>query len=89
MGIPSMPLTSTGLPVVKSSSGGRLEGERFTTLDGQERILNTSDLTIRDNEKAVALAGIMGGENSEISADYDEHFTGRRLFQSLFHPAYQ
>ncbi|MGA2150657.1 MAG: phenylalanine--tRNA ligase subunit beta, partial [Geobacteraceae bacterium] len=45
------------------------EGERFTTLDGQERILNASDLTIRDNEKAVALAGIMGGENSEISAD--------------------
>ncbi|MGD0843033.1 MAG: phenylalanine--tRNA ligase subunit beta [Geobacteraceae bacterium] len=45
------------------------EGERFTTLDSQERILNASDLTIRDNEKAVALAGIMGGENSEISAE--------------------
>ena len=43
------------------------EGERFTTLDGQERILKSSDLTIRDAERVVALAGIMGGENSEIS----------------------
>jgi phenylalanyl-tRNA synthetase beta chain len=56
-------------------SGGKiivrraLDGERFTTLDGQERTLNTSDLTIRDAERAVALAGIMGGENSEISGE--------------------
>jgi phenylalanyl-tRNA synthetase beta chain len=42
------------------------EGERFHTLDGQERVLSASDLTIRDTEKVVALAGIMGGENSEI-----------------------
>ncbi|MBT1076711.1 phenylalanine--tRNA ligase subunit beta [Geobacter grbiciae] len=41
-------------------------GERFTTLDGQERVLTEADLTIRDGEKGVALAGIMGGENSEI-----------------------
>ncbi len=45
------------------------EGERFTTLDGQERTLKTSDLTIRDAEHTVALAGIMGGENSEIAAE--------------------
>lgn len=42
------------------------EGEKFVTLDGQERILCADDLTIRDGERAVALAGIMGGENSEI-----------------------
>lgn len=42
------------------------EGEKFTTLDGQERTLTGSDLTIRDAERVVALAGIMGGENSEI-----------------------
>lgn len=42
------------------------EGEMFQTLDGQERILTSADLTIRDAEKVVALAGIMGGENSEI-----------------------
>lgn len=45
------------------------DGERFTTLDGQERLLSSADLTIRDAGRAVALAGIMGGENSEIAAD--------------------
>jgi phenylalanyl-tRNA synthetase beta chain len=55
--------------------GGRIivrraaEGEKFITLDGQERLLNPADLTIRDAGRAVALAGIMGGENSEIAAD--------------------
>ncbi len=43
------------------------DGEKFRTLDGQERVLTSGDLTIRDAEKVVALAGIMGGENSEIS----------------------
>lgn len=43
------------------------EGEKFTTLDDQERELTGDDLTIRDGSRAVALAGIMGGQNSEIS----------------------
>jgi phenylalanyl-tRNA synthetase beta chain len=42
-------------------------GERFRTLDGLERILDAEDLLICDHEKPVALAGIMGGLNSEIS----------------------
>ena len=56
----------------KLLAGGRIivaaagEAEPFGTLDGQQRLLTTSDLTIRDAEKAVALAGIMGGGNSEI-----------------------
>jgi len=56
-------------------AGGRIvvrraaDGEKFTTLDGQERLLSSADLTIRDAGRAVALAGIMGGENSEIAAD--------------------
>ena len=45
------------------------EGEVFTTLDGQERPLLPTDLTIRDGERAVALAGIMGGQNSEIAPE--------------------
>ncbi len=56
---------SGGKIIVKRAS----EGEIFKTLDGQERMLNVSDLTIRDAERAVALAGIMGGENSEIADD--------------------
>jgi phenylalanyl-tRNA synthetase beta subunit (EC 6.1.1.20) len=42
------------------------EGEKFNTLDGQERTLAVTDLVICDRDRAVALAGIMGGENSEI-----------------------
>lgn len=42
-------------------------GERFTTLDGQERILTDGDLMICDGEGSVGLAGVMGGLNSEIS----------------------
>lgn len=43
------------------------EGEKFTTLDGQERSLDENVLMICDAEKAVGIAGIMGGENSMIT----------------------
>lgn len=43
------------------------EGESFTTLDGKERLLTASDLLICDGEKPVAIAGVMGGLNSEVS----------------------
>jgi phenylalanyl-tRNA synthetase beta chain len=42
------------------------EGEKFVTLDGKERLLTNQMLLIADETKAVALAGIMGGQNSEI-----------------------
>jgi phenylalanyl-tRNA synthetase beta chain len=44
------------------------EGEKFTTLDGKERALTNQMLLIADETKAVALAGVMGGKNSEINA---------------------
>ncbi|MEN6325875.1 MAG: phenylalanine--tRNA ligase subunit beta, partial [Syntrophomonas sp.] len=43
--------------------------EKFTTLDGMERELNEDMLVISDGDRAVALAGIMGGENTEIKDD--------------------
>ena len=42
-------------------------GEKFKTLDGTERNLKEETLLIADNERGIALAGIMGGENSEVS----------------------
>lgn len=42
------------------------DGEKTVTLDGQERTLASDMLVIADAERAVAVAGIMGGENSEI-----------------------
>lgn len=41
-------------------------GEKFTTLDGKERLLEESDLMICDAKKAVAIAGVMGGADSEV-----------------------
>jgi phenylalanyl-tRNA synthetase beta chain len=43
------------------------EGETMTTLDGQERRLHVEDLVIADAERAQALAGVMGGADSEVS----------------------
>ena len=45
------------------------DGEVFQTLDGQERQLDSQILMINDGEKAVGIAGIMGGENSKITDD--------------------
>lgn len=45
------------------------DGETLTTLDGNVRQLNSSMLVIADEHRAVGLAGIMGGENSEIAED--------------------
>ncbi len=43
------------------------EGEKFTTLDGTERTLDAGMLVIADCQKAVAVAGVMGGENSKVT----------------------
>ena len=53
------------------------DGEELVTLDEKNRVLNHNNLLICDKEKAVGLAGVMGGLNSEITED-----TKRVLFES-------
>ncbi|MDA3894620.1 MAG: phenylalanine--tRNA ligase subunit beta, partial [Desulfobacteraceae bacterium] len=53
--------------------------ESFTTLDGKERLLSDNTLMICDGEKPVAVAGVMGGMNSEI-----EKTTTRVLLESAY-----
>ncbi len=55
------------------------KGEHLTTLDGVERALNTENLVIADARRAVALAGVMGGGESEISP-----FTKNVLIESAW-----
>ncbi|MGE5680319.1 MAG: phenylalanine--tRNA ligase subunit beta [Bacillota bacterium] len=51
--------------VVKNAA----EGETFVTLDSKERRLASTDLMICDAERSVAVAGVMGGENSEVTSE--------------------
>jgi len=66
--------------------GGRVavrrarDGETLVTLDGVERALVEADVVIADGGGAVALAGVMGGENSEVSASTTELFVEVALF---------
>jgi phenylalanyl-tRNA synthetase beta chain len=66
----------SGKRIVVRTAG---EGEQFTTLDNQPRVLTTTDLVICDAERPVALAGVMGGLNSEI-----ENTTTSILLESAF-----
>lgn len=59
------------------------KGEKITTLDGEERELNNGELVIADEKKAIAIAGIMGGANTEV----DENTKNILLEVAYFTPA--
>ncbi len=59
------------------------EGEAIVTLDGVERVLSKDMLVIADEEGAVAIAGVMGGANSEVT----EETTSILLESANFNPA--
>ncbi len=60
------------------------KGERLQTLDGNEHELNENMLVIADAEKPVAIAGVMGGANSEVIAST----TSLVLESANFHPTH-
>jgi phenylalanyl-tRNA synthetase beta chain len=58
-------------------------GEKFNTLDGVERKLTEENLVIADQDRAIALAGIMGGENSEIKDQTEDVFLESAYFDPV------
>ena len=58
------------------------DNEKIVTLDGEQRILNSSDIIITDGEKPVAVAGVMGGLNSDI----DENTKDIVIESAIFNP---
>ena len=58
------------------------EDEEFVTLDGVSRKLSTENLLIADPEQAIGIGGVMGGANSEITANT----TNMLLESATFHP---
>ncbi|MEG3440136.1 phenylalanine--tRNA ligase subunit beta [Pannus brasiliensis CCIBt3594] len=58
------------------------DGEKITTLDGQERSLKTQNLLITANNKPVAIAGVMGGQDTEVH----EETVSLVLESALFEP---
>ncbi len=85
-------LILTGQPLhafdLKKISGKKIivktayNGEKFITLDGKERELDSEMLMICDTEKSIAIGGVMGGENSEI----DSQTTDILLESAYFDP---
>ena len=59
------------------------DGEKLTTLDSQERTLTKDDIVITDGTKAVGLAGVMGGLNTEVEATTKNVIIESAIFDSV------
>ena len=58
------------------------DNEEVVTLDGKNRVLKTSDIVITDGNRSVCIAGVMGGENTEV----DENTTEILIEAAIFDP---
>jgi phenylalanyl-tRNA synthetase beta chain len=59
------------------------ENEKIITLDSKERILNSNDIVITDREKSVCIAGVMGGENTEVDNTTTDILIEAAIFDSV------
>lgn len=59
------------------------DGEEIVTLDGKNRLLKNSDIVITDGEKPVCIAGVMGGENTEVEEDTTTILIEAAIFDSV------
>lgn len=60
-----------------------IQHEKLVTLDGNERVLASSDIVIADKEKAVGLAGVMGGLSTEVEADTKNIIIEAAIFNNI------
>ena len=59
------------------------EGEEVVTLDGKRRVLRSSDIVITDGSKPVCIAGVMGGENTEVTENTKNILIEAAIFDSV------
>lgn len=59
------------------------EGEKLTTLDGNERTLNATDIVIADSTHGVGLAGVMGGLETEVEENTKNVIIESAIFDSV------
>lgn len=57
--------------------------EEIVTLDGKNRVLTEKDIVITDGDKAVCIAGVMGGENTEVSESTNTILIESAIFDSV------
>lgn len=59
------------------------DNEEVVTLDGNKRVLSHDDIVITDGEKPVCIAGVMGGENTEVEDDTTDILIEAAIFDSV------
>ncbi len=59
------------------------EGEEIVTLDGNKRTLKASDIVITDGEKPICIAGVMGGENTEVDNNTKDILIESAIFDAV------
>ena len=59
------------------------ENEKIITLDGKNRILSKNDIVITDSKKPVCIAGVMGGENTEVESTTKDILIEAAIFDSV------
>lgn len=82
LGNPNHAFDAAKLPGTHMSVRGGKKGEKLFTLDGIERQLTAKTLVITSNDVPVDIAGVMGGQSSEVSENTKEIF----LFVGCFNP---
>ena len=79
------PLHAFDLDEIKGGIRVRMadEGEKLVLLDGQEIVLRSDTLVIADHERPLAIAGVMGGEHSGVSASTRSIFLESAFFDTI------